>query len=72
MNTVPRRLGIFSAWAQRLPRENGVSEYRECNGVLRKWDIVLAKRKADVEIGTLDPLAEPGAVIHQMSIIKYI
>jgi hypothetical protein len=73
MNTVPRRLGYFLLRRKDYLEKNGVSEYREWNTILGNWDIIpVRRRKGDVEIGTLDPRAEPGAVICQKSIVKGI
>ena len=73
MNTVPRRLGHFLLRRKDYLEKNGASEYREWNTVLGNWDIILVRRReADVEIGTLDPRAEPGAIIYLKSIVKGI
>lgn len=73
MNTVPRRVEHFLLRRKDYLEKNVLSEYREWNTILGNWDIILVRRReADVEIGTLDPRAEPGAVIYQKSIVMGI
>jgi hypothetical protein len=53
--------------------KNEVFKYREWSTVLGSLDIIpVGRRKGDVEIGTLDPRAETGAVICQKSIVTGI
>ncbi len=64
MNTVPRRLEHFLLGRKDCLEKNGLSEYREWDTEPENWDIILVRRReADVEIGTLDPRAESGAVL---------